>query len=236
MEKIYVKQVAPEYQESPLFIDGFFPENIAVFGNRDYIEHCPDYIKNVRDVLNSNDLAYMIGDPGYMKEFYKNVTECITDCLPPVKEKYTTRDIGALKKLISDYYYAACYESHKLTAKILSIMTGEKWEYKQISGCCQSDWNYILYPVAEWSDDAINAFETMYFNTGSEWIVDDGEYNPETCDPGAIGGGCSVYCTSWNDDGIKAEIADAIGAEVENIVLYKFGGWNRSAVYAEVEA
>lgn len=41
-------QIAPEYQESPLFSsDKFFPDNIAVCGNRDYIEHCPEVFEHV---------------------------------------------------------------------------------------------------------------------------------------------------------------------------------------------
>lgn len=37
--KIYAKQVSPEYQESPLFIEGCFPDNIILTGNRDYDSH-----------------------------------------------------------------------------------------------------------------------------------------------------------------------------------------------------
>lgn len=43
--KIYAKQVNPEYQESPIFYDGCFPDNIAVCGNRDFNRHCPEIFK-----------------------------------------------------------------------------------------------------------------------------------------------------------------------------------------------
>ena len=33
--KVYARQIAPEYQESPLFLgDEFWPENVLVYGNR----------------------------------------------------------------------------------------------------------------------------------------------------------------------------------------------------------
>lgn len=48
--KIYAKQVAPEYQESPLFLDDFFPDDIAVCGNRDFKERCPEVFQRVREV------------------------------------------------------------------------------------------------------------------------------------------------------------------------------------------
>lgn len=34
--KIYARQIAPEHQESPLFYDDMFPDNIIVSGNRNY--------------------------------------------------------------------------------------------------------------------------------------------------------------------------------------------------------
>lgn len=36
--KIYAKQINPEFQESLLFEDGLFPENMVVCGNRDFKE------------------------------------------------------------------------------------------------------------------------------------------------------------------------------------------------------
>ena len=56
--KVYARQISPEYQESPLFIgDEFFPDNIAVFGNRDYVEHFPEIVQRVREILNNGELA-----------------------------------------------------------------------------------------------------------------------------------------------------------------------------------
>lgn len=95
--KIYAKQVPPEYQESPLFLgDEFFPDDIAVCGNRDYMEHCPE------------------------------------------------------------------------------------------------------------NDSPLNI------------------------------NGCSVYCTSGSEEGIRKEIADAEGFDPADVVLYAFEGWSRTAQYEEV--
>lgn len=44
--KTFARQISPEYQESPLFLgEDFFPDNIAVCGNRDYREHLPQPLK-----------------------------------------------------------------------------------------------------------------------------------------------------------------------------------------------
>lgn len=50
--KTFARQISPEYQESPLFLgEDFFPDNIAVCGNRDYCEHLPATFEKVREVL-----------------------------------------------------------------------------------------------------------------------------------------------------------------------------------------
>ena len=83
--KIYAIQVAPEYQESPLFIDGFFPDDIAVCGNRNYIEHYPEVFERVYTVLSVGELAEVLENRNGWKEWYKNITEAITEYLPPEK-------------------------------------------------------------------------------------------------------------------------------------------------------
>lgn len=42
---IYARQVPPEEQESPLWYDLYFPDDIAVFGNRDFNEHIPEFLR-----------------------------------------------------------------------------------------------------------------------------------------------------------------------------------------------
>ena len=90
--------------------------------------------------------------------------------MEPDKPKYSTRDIHALKELVRAYTEAASREENNILCKVLSIVTGRKWDWKIIRGYCQSDWNEVFYPVDDWSREALSAFETMYFNTGSEWI------------------------------------------------------------------
>ena len=71
-------------------------------------------------------------------------------------------------------------------------------------------------------------FEIMYFNTGTEWIIHEEENEPES--PEEISG-CSVYCTSWDMEGIKKELTDAACYDPEEIILYEFSGYTKSPVY-----
>ena len=112
-------------------------------------------------------------------------------------------------------------EEDQILVDVLSIVTGEEWDYRNIHGCCQSEWNTVYYPVKYWTKESLDAFETMYFNTGSEWIVHEGDTEPTS--PEEIDG-CAYYCVSWNDEGIKKELAEAAGGNVEDVVLYKYSG------------
>lgn len=101
--KIYAKQVAPKYQESSIFYNECFPDNIAVCGNEDYNRHTPKIFDTVLNVLVAGELADTLENVNEWRQWYKNVTEVITEYLPPLKGKYSTNAIHALKNLISEY-------------------------------------------------------------------------------------------------------------------------------------
>lgn len=96
---IYARQIAPEWQESPIFLDGMFPENIVVTGNRDYISRTTAEYDRVLDTLESH--AEVLESP---REYgYKCATEAAIDLLQPVKGKFSTGNIHALKGYFSRY-------------------------------------------------------------------------------------------------------------------------------------
>ncbi len=228
---IYAKQVAPEYQESPLMIFDEWPNDLAVCGNRDYMEHCPEVFERVYNVLYTGELAEILENRNGWKDWYKNITEAITEYLPPEKAKYSTKDIGVLKKLVLQYAECSSREEDSILCAVLSVVTGEKWDCQIIRGCSQSDWNYIYYSVEHWSREAINAFEMEYFNTGSEWIVHAEDSTPE--EPEDISG-YSIYCYSWNDEGIAKEIANSAGGKPEDVILWAFDGYTKAPAYRKV--
>ena len=234
--KIYAKQVNPEYQESPLFIDGFFPDNIILTGNRDFNSHTtPEF-----DQINSHfeDMAgtwendrffFQWNGAGYDKIAKKpeyTLQELLTDYgfTRPDGKPWTTKQRHEWRLLM---------EREELDddgiIKALQLLTGKAWKAFTIRGCCQSDWQSGFCPVSEWSREALEAFEAEYFNTGTEWIIHDEDGEPES--PEEING-YSVYCHGWNSDQIRKEIADAAGeTDPAAVVLYEFTGWSRSPEY-----
>lgn len=225
--KVYAKQINPEYQESYLFDDDVMgTEYINVCGNKDFQSRTSKLFDRVKECLDNGELAEAIEDiktGGYYSSFYENVTQAINDLLWREDGKpYSTRQIGELKQLVLEYSECSSSREDQILVEVLSIVTGEEWDYKQIHGCCQGEWNTVYYPIQYWTKESLESFEVMYFNNGSEWIVHDGDTeptNPEEID------GCAYYCVSWNDEGIKKELAEAVGVEnPEDIILYKYAG------------
>jgi hypothetical protein len=233
--KVYAAQIPPEYQESPLFtIPEAFPEDIAVFGNRDFREHWPEKIERVVYALESDEIGGFLYDVNNGDfDYYENEREIFEDYLSPDgRGPYTDAEIDQLSAIFSEYGYSR-RDENKLICAALEIVTGHPYECSTIRGNCQGDWQEIIYPAEDWSRDALRAFETEYFNTGSEWTVDeDGESGG---DPDAISG-FSVYCHGWSAEEIAREIADAAGCKPEEVVLFEFGGWTRTAKYTRMEA
>ena len=123
---------------------------------------------------------------GYYSSFYESAREAIEEFLPASKGEYSPDDITALQGLVKAYTQCSRAETNNIFCRVLSIVDGKKWGWKIIRGYCQSDWNEIFYPVDDWSREALAAFEIEYFNMGSEWIIDDGEFNPDTDSPPLI--------------------------------------------------
>lgn len=186
-------QIAPEYQESPLYLDRDFAEfeGMEICGNKHYKRYASATFDEVLKCLEYGDFSNF--------EF----TGYKAERLGELCDKYGTR--GALDE--------------QIITEALSIVTGQKWEYKQIFGCCQSDWNIIYYRPELWSAAALCAFEIEYFNTGTEWSIQDENGEEIT----------SVYTYEHNQE--KEEIAEALDVNTADIVLYWFDGWTKIEKY-----
>jgi hypothetical protein len=218
--KIYAKQVPPEYQESPLFLgDEFWPENVFVFGNRDFNQHA-DTLNELRTAL--ENIVEVFDDMQQGQGWTNDLAYAFRCELPEeYRREYSRPERLKMVELANEYCFAKSYEENDVLCKVLELITGKTWDNSTIRGCCQGDWQEIIFP-AEYGREWLEHFETEYFNTGSEWIID-----PD-------GDNISVYAHEWNNEGIKKELAAAVGVEPENIILQAFSGWTKTAAYTEV--
>lgn len=237
--KVIAKQVNPRYQKSPIFYPDCFPENIALCGNRDFAEHLPDVFELVRDVLDGGELAEIVEDirnGSYLEDAgvlgYSSIAEAVKEYFYIPGRTYSPEEVEKIADLV--LYYSTERNSSKQDetfCKLLSVVDGRKWDTRTIRGTCQSDWQDVFYPVDEWNREALDAFEIEYFNMGSEWKIceftDDEEVDED--EPGFY-----LYCTSWNHDGIRAEIISALGYEPDTLTLYAHVGERTISVWEEV--
>lgn len=232
--KIYAKQIDPEFQESSLFEEGLFPENMVVCGNRDFKERKTAVFTLVENALDNGDLQEALEDleiGGYYSAFYESAREAIEEFLPASMGEYSQDDITALQGLVKAYTQCSRAETNNIFCRVLSIVDGKKWGWKIIRGYCQGDWNEIFYPVDDWSREALAAFEIEYFNTGSEWIIHDEENTPEG--PEDISG-YSCYIVADTEEGIRKELAAVAGCAPSDLVLYVFEGYTHIPKYKAV--
>lgn len=211
-EKIIARQIAPELQESPLNRYDDIPENVFVFGNTSYIEHREklDEIDNAINMLT----AEWIGET----KVYPTWGDAVRDVFPPAltRGEYTENEIEIeFTEFCECYYYGV--KPSALYHNILRITTGREYTSGIIRGSVQGEWNNIIYP-AEYGRDWLDSFEKEYFNTGTEWEI---EENGEKY---------TVYIT---DDDPRAEIAEITNTQPAHVVLYWFDGWTRTPKYKE---
>lgn len=139
-----LSECAPEWQESPIFLDGMFLENIVVTGNRDYISRTSPLFDRVYNALENGELTEALDDiknGGYYSSFYKNATQAINDLLEPDKARYSTRDIHALKELVNAYTEAGSREEVNGYSCYIVADTEEgiKKDLAAVAGCAPSD-------------------------------------------------------------------------------------------------
>ena len=192
--KIKAYQVAPEYQEPPLWTFDEIPEGLEIYGNKDYKRHTSVTFDEVLECLEYGDFG----------DF-----------------EFTGYKAERLEELCNKYGIRGA-DNESIIAEALSIVTDKNWEYKQISGCCQSEWNYIYYLPEELDEKSLEYFEIEYFNTGEEWRLEDEEGN--------IFG--TIYTHEWNDEK-KREIAEMFDVNLDDVTLYLFDGWTKEAKYKE---
>ena len=228
--KIYARQIPPEYQESPLmYVDEGYDE-IICDGNRNYESRTTDEYDTIRKYI--DEAATHIEDikTSYA---YSTITEMINDLFCRCNKKpYNKREIHEWKEILLRYQNCKSpSDENEIMCRILELMTNKPHTYKCIRGCCQSDWQYIYYPAGEYSDEFIKCFEADYFNMGTEWEIHDEKTEPAS--PEEINGYC-MYCYSWDDDGIRDEIAKEAGVTVDNVILYKFERYTQVPIYSAV--
>ena len=65
-----------------------------------------------------------------------------------------------------------CYSREDIIDEV-NKKTGDVWDYYEIRGCCQGDWNVLFYKKDMLTQRDIDYIESCYFNTGMEFCVNE---------------------------------------------------------------
>lgn len=230
-QKFYARQIAPEYQESPFWETYTQSDSgLILTGNGLLSEFIPDKYVPVFEWYEDAAQEMESLEDGNPANFYNTVPELIQGFFPAGKyrdaDSYTSDDLEQIRAALRLYQSRAYWEGQHFAA-MLDALTGHEWRYVELHGCCQSEWQGCYYDSTMWRQEGLWELEAEYFNTGEEWIIHDDDTEPSS--PEDITG-CSVYITG---DDSRAELAEIIGCDPEELKLYHFRGWTRRAEYEE---
>lgn len=193
-------EVAPEYRESPIesweFGEGCVCGEITVTGNREYDKH--------------------------ETELYQLACSVHDDIM---NYDYTVDEVKADFDIVDEAALKAAYDStdmRMIICLLMKALSGREWENSEIHGSVQGEWQVVYYPSDSWGKESIEWFETAYWNTGSEWIVEDNDDR------------ISLYSCEWNEEKMKRDLADQYGVSVEECEFYKFDGYVRQPKYKKI--
>ena len=161
---IYARQIAPEYQDAGYYMEAYTEgeQRINVCGNERFADYTSEDFDRVKEIVNSWELAYVLEN--LSSYGYANAADAIMDYLPPMKERYTDRDIYDLNLLFTDSHgwefdnnipYGYLNAKENFLCEVLSIVYGEKWTWNVIRGSAQVDWNNVFYPAITFTEKNI---------------------------------------------------------------------------------
>lgn len=227
--KVYAEEVNPAYTESPFWADycetdgGTSYDGLTIlrcdgrgFYSYDWtrVKHTDLYdrvLDRAEDAYDAVDCFKMRDKDSWYLAHYKNITECLNDVLKPAR-KLSTRDVHYLKEVfmnLEDEDISDFEDRHDEIAKVMTILSGRQYDVVNLYGYCQGDVVTCIYPVDEWSKEALDTLETEYWNGGHEFDI--------TSEDDGVTYSC--YFAKGDYDDIREEIASECGVEAEEVEM-----------------
>lgn len=162
-------------------------------GNDRFRKHIPSYILDLLEVLNFQDFEYAfegfyrhfddpydtndydnerIETPGDLAKFiteYNSHDPGTSDPNYPLSHDNLYRNLArpgnfeTCMRAINDYFTTAGTKMHEALCSILSCLLGGYWDYREIRGSCQSEWNYLYYDREYLTKKDIFTIESVVF-------------------------------------------------------------------------
>lgn len=226
--RIYARQVDPDLQKNG-FVDGFdeyYANNMIIFKNFQYGNLIrEDYREIARIILDGNLADHIKRIISGKDNDFDSVEDAVLDYFNEIElcSSLTDEDRREIAYVVIEEY---SYDFNKSFCNILSVITKAEWKYREIQGNYYGQHNTVFYVSSVFSDKDIAEIETLYFNTGSEWIIHDGEKEPESAEDIK---GHSFYCSDRDE---KRFFCEYFNVPENDVVLYKFDGYKKVTMYS----
>lgn len=182
-----------------------------------FILECPESEKytDACDLIRAYDRYYDPDDETYP------VYDFIKDFAPG---EYLPGALYRWEKMKKTLEYSSYYgTTPEAITRVLSAITGEKWVYYTLRGCCQGDTAHLIYKDGTINEDYASYIESVYFNTGTEICVLDDDGEPPKSEIEFYEDGYFDYAPDFSIDGI----AKFIGADESSLKLYELKPYTR---------
>ena len=237
--KYICKQMNPAYQESPLFRDRDIWDDMY---DRLYLvpaDHCIGiHNDNLMDIINNiYNMAEEYDDICANKAYYyTSVTEMLNDMMPRYNGgKWNTMEVHKWKDILSNWDE----DDTSVMCRMLDLAFGGNWQGREIHGCCQGDWALVYYDSEAYRKESIDYLEIEYFNLGEEWCcscdpMTDEEAEDAEAEDADRGDCVYTYVYGWREEDKRKELAETIGCNAEEIVMFEYTGEASYSTYNKV--
>lgn len=197
-----------------------------------YIEDGSIILEGGKDLVSFNNEVFKDIDKLINDYEYDGIQNCLECYLKKENgKKYSPVELHKVKAALEEKGLQYYNYIENLRLIILSIIKGKKYEIRPIRGSSQGDYA-DLYVEEDLAREVSNDIEAIYFGTGTEIVIDDSE--KEIVDPKDISG-YAIYTSKYNEDDLKEEVADYVGCNVEDVVLWLHNGYTKVSKYKLAE-
>lgn len=226
--RIYAKQVPPDIQESHFDIE-LYSEEVTITGNSNFNEYKSDLYKHVENHIEDAYREFDELEDGEQKPDDTHLDKLIQAHFGVLPRNADER-IRWRKTLSYCILTSLFTMTPSPIASVMSLVSGKPYHVHTIHGTCQSDWNYVICPdeMTVGNHSILQAIESEYFNTGSEWMVYESEDACEAeCD------GISIYVLDMQNP--REVIAVYYGVMPVDVEAYAFDQYEKIPKYKRME-
>lgn len=153
MEKnrtIYVRVHEDEGVDTSIFLEGFWEEEVCVYGNRYYQFYGKDEYERI----------------------YENINRCLDDESDVEDIKYychveSDEQANKIHDILDECYHQRIIKEDELFPAIMEVVTGKKYYHSTIRGVVPREWAECIYPE-EYGYDYDKVVECVFFGLGAE--------------------------------------------------------------------